>query len=75
MKIAKAVAKTTWLIVCAIDIIIGWIGFGTPTTVSHHAAKARNLNKPWGCWLCKKLDLIDPGHCDTALLDPFGPFD
>ena len=32
-------------------------------TISSRAAKASQRGERWGCWLCKLLDKIDPGHC------------
>jgi hypothetical protein len=37
-------------------------------TVSSRACKARNAGRTWGRWLCRLLDLINPGHCDASLL-------
>lgn len=36
-------------------------------TVSSRAEKARRDGKRWGCWLCRKLDQIDPGHCGKSI--------
>jgi hypothetical protein len=37
-------------------------------TISARAAFARRAGKPWGCYLCRLLDKLEPGHCDHAIL-------
>lgn len=39
----------------------------TVQTVSSRAEKARRAGKRWGCWLCRLLDQIDPGHCARSI--------
>ena len=73
--IAKTVAWLLWALVVAIDVAIGTLTFGHVGTVSHFAALARDAGKHWGCWLCKRLDAIDPDHCDEAKADPVGLLD
>jgi hypothetical protein len=36
-------------------------------TISSRAEKARLKGKRWGCWLCRLLDRIDPGHCGNSV--------
>ena len=36
-------------------------------TISSRAEKARRDGKRWGCWLCRLLDRVDPGHCERAV--------
>lgn len=36
-------------------------------TISCRAARACRDGKAWGKWMCKALDLIDPGHCQDSL--------
>ena len=36
-------------------------------TISRRAAKARAAGRPWGCYLCKFLEWLNPGHCKNAL--------
>lgn len=36
-------------------------------TISSRAEKARRQGKRWGCWLCKMLGEIDPGHCEKSI--------
>lgn len=46
---------------------------GSPNeTVSERAAKARNAGQKWGCVLCRFLNWVNPGHCDTALTSTIG---
>lgn len=46
---------------------------GSPNeTISERAAKARNEGRKWGCVLCRFLNWINPGHCDTALTSTIG---
>lgn len=40
---------------------------GSPDeTISRRAARAKGRGSWWGRWLCRGLDLLDPGHCDGA---------
>lgn len=36
-------------------------------TVSSRAEKARRDGNQWGCWLCRMLDRVDPGHCARSI--------
>lgn len=36
-------------------------------TISSRAEKARKNGKRWGCWLCRLLDRLDPGHCERSI--------
>lgn len=33
--------------------------------LSARANRARLEGRRWGCWLCKLLDAIKPGHCES----------
>lgn len=35
--------------------------------ISARAAKAKRDGKRWGCWVCKLLDYVDPGHCNNNI--------
>lgn len=37
--------------------------------MSLRSAKAQRDGKRWGCWMCKMLDKVDPGHCAASLDD------
>lgn len=59
-----------WMIAVAIDDTANVAGNGRlGQTVSSRSAQARQEGRLWGCWLCRLLDLADPGHCDRALTD------
>jgi hypothetical protein len=46
---------------------------GSPNeTISERAAKARNEGRKWGCLLCRFLNWIKQGHCDSALKSTIG---
>lgn len=46
---------------------------GSPNeTISERAAKARDEGRKWGCVLCRFLNWINPGHCDTAMTSTIG---
>ena len=36
-------------------------------TISSRAGRAARRGKPWGCLLCRLLDLIDKDHCEKAI--------
>ena len=36
-------------------------------TISSRAGKNKAKGGWWGKWLCRGLDLIDPGHCEDAI--------
>ena len=60
-----------WLIL--LDQALNTLAAGSPNeTVSERAAKARNKGKRWGCYLCKFLGWVNPGHCDNALTSTIG---
>lgn len=53
-----------------LDRLLGILCFGDgeeDVTISTRAAMARTQGKRWGCWLCRMLDGINPGHCDQAI--------
>ncbi len=43
---------------------------GEVQTISSRAEKARRAGKRWGCWLCRVLDGVDPGHCGRSVEGP-----
>jgi hypothetical protein len=56
-----------------IDEAFNTLAGGSPNeTISERAAKARNAGRTWGCVLCRVLNWINPGHCDTALTSTIG---
>lgn len=60
-----------WLIL--LDQAGNTLAGGSPNeTISERAAKARNAGRRWGCILCRFLNWINPGHCDTALTSTIG---
>ncbi len=60
-----------WLIAVAIDDAGNVAGNGSiGQTISSRAAQARQAGRKWGCFLCKVLDVAQPGHCAKALTDP-----
>lgn len=60
-----------WAIAVAVDGAGNVAGNGRlGQTISARAASARQEGRRWGCFLCKLLDLVDPGHCARAASDP-----
>lgn len=60
--------KRAWLVAISVDDTSNVsIGGKLGTTISSHAARARNKGKEWGCVLCDFLDDINKNHCDRAL--------
>lgn len=43
------------------------LGGSEDETISSRAAKARRSGRIWGCVLCRLLDAIQPGHCDSSI--------
>ena len=44
-----------------------WLGGDPDETISSRAGKAKRRGNRWGRWLCKGLDILDPGHCNDAI--------
>lgn len=64
----KSIAVYILNILVAVDQLANTILGGDPDeTISSRAAKAQRLKKPWGCVLCKFLDLFQKGHCDKSI--------
>lgn len=56
-----------WAIARAFDRVVNAAANGDEReTVSSRAARARDEGRLWGCVLCRALDRLDPGHCDSA---------
>jgi hypothetical protein len=43
------------------------LGGDPDETISSRAGKSKRQGGRLGKWLCKGLDLIDPGHCEDAI--------
>lgn len=68
-KIGRYLLNYAILLDEAANTVLG----GSPNeTISERAAKARDEGRKWGCVLCRFLNWINPGHCDTALTSTIG---
>jgi hypothetical protein len=57
-----------WNILITLDRLVNVILLGEPEdTVSHRTAKAKSIEKKWGCIFCKVLDFIDRDHCHKVI--------
>lgn len=60
--------KWIFNVLIGIDQLGNAITGGDPDeTISSRAAKGQFKGKWWGRWLCKALDIVDPGHCPDAI--------
>lgn len=73
IALAAAIAGSNraWPVAVANDqtlnaALVGRMG-SEDETVSSRAGKAAHNGKRWGCLLCRLLDRIDPGHCETSI--------
>lgn len=71
----RTLRRILWLLIVLADVALNVLLRGRVETVSARASRARDKGTPWGCWLCRLLDKVDPGHCDQAAADPLGPLD
>lgn len=74
-----AVVSLLWMAVAiavdsprALTIALGFDRTGNATSggqdgeyLSSRANRARKEGRRWGCWLCKLLDKLRPGHCES----------
>lgn len=66
-------SNRAWPVAVANDQALNAALVGQPgsedETVSSRAGKASREGKVWGCWLCRLLNKIDPGHCEKSIED------
>lgn len=71
LRMAWAIAvkpERAWTIALAYDRLANAAANDNEVqTLSSRAEKARRDGKRWGCWLCRLLDRLDPGHCERSV--------
>lgn len=63
-------ARAPWLmkVLVALDQLANALTHGDPDeTPSSRAARAAMSGRRWGRWLCRALDVVDPGHCSRVV--------
>ncbi len=60
--------RYAWNLLIALDQFANTVMGGCPDeTISSRAAKAVRSGSRWGCVLCRILDRLDPGHCESSI--------
>lgn len=54
----------------ALDVAANILFNGRVETISSRAARAAGNGRPWGMWLCRLLNDVDPGHCAREAKGP-----
>lgn len=61
-------SRRAWTLAVAYDQLANAaFGGNEDETISSRAGKAARAGERWGCVLCKWLDRLQPGHCESSI--------
>lgn len=71
----NTLADVAMRLLILLDVIINRLFNGRVETISARAGRGVESGKTWACLLCRVLNRIDPGHCESSIEDPLGRLD